>query len=51
MIVRAAIEHDLPLPTSQHTPVLSNKCDEMGFVIALQMRQIAAIEGQESIVL
>src|SRR5258706_13809218 len=44
VIMPAAIEHDLPRPICQGSPILRYECDEVRLVVALQMRQIAAIK-------
>src|SRR5439155_7411353 len=51
VIMLAAIEHDLSRPFCQDSPILRNECDEVRLAIALQMRQVAAIKGHETLLL
>jgi len=45
VVVQAAAEGDVPCPVWQLLTEFSNECDEVRFVVALKMRQVATIEG------
>ncbi len=51
VIAQAAAEGDVPCPVGQLLTEFSNECDEMRFVVALKMRQVATIEGHGRIIL
>jgi hypothetical protein len=51
VVVQAAAEGDVPCPVGQLLTEFSNECDEVRFVVALKMRQVATIEGHAGIIL
>jgi hypothetical protein len=50
IIMPAAAQNDVARPFGQNPSPFRNKSDEMRFRVALQMRQIAAVEGHTAIV-
>src|SRR5439155_26307502 len=45
MIVKAAFDHDSASPVRHDPALLCHKCNEVWFVVTLQVRKVAAIEN------